>query len=61
VKWAVDSSLVALALMLALPVFGKPVGVREGTLVAACMIGPVIHVLTGFFAASFRISDKPHF
>ena len=45
VKWAVDSSLVALALMLALPIFGRPVGVREGTLLAACVIGPFIHVL----------------
>ncbi len=45
VKWGVDSSLVALALILGLSVLGKPAGIHEGTLFAACMIGPLIHML----------------
>jgi len=61
VKWGVDSFLVALALVLAMAILGKPVGIREGTLLAACMIGPLIHVLITRLQRVFRPLGKPHF
>ena len=49
VKTAFDSTLVILAVLLGLVVTGGVIGIREGTIVSALIIGPIIGVFQKIF------------
>lgn len=55
VKTIFDSTLVVSSLLLSLLVTGQVVGVREGTIVSALLIGPI----TGFFQRAFHQIKEP--
>ena len=54
VKLGFDVSLVALACLLSLVFMGEVRGVREGTVVAALVVGPIVH----FISPAFRVFDR---
>ena len=48
-KLAFDWSLVALAVILSLCFMGGIYGVREGTVIAALLVGPIVHFVTPYY------------
>ena len=59
-KLAFDWSLVALAVILSLCFMGGIYGVREGTVIAALLVGPIVHFVTPYYRFLDNwITDKP--
>ena len=59
-KLAFDWSLVALAVILSLCFMGGIYGVREGTVIAALLVGPIVHFVTPYYRFLDNwIADKP--
>ena len=59
-KLAFDWSLVALAVILSLCFMGGIYGVREGTVIAALLVGPIVHFITPYYRFLDNwITDKP--
>ena len=58
-KLAFDWSLVAVAVALSLVFMGGVYGVREGTVIAALLVGPIVHFVTPYYRFIDRwITDK---
>ena len=59
-KLAFDWSLAALAVILSLCFMGGIYGVREGTVIAALLVGPIVHFVTPYYRFLDNwITDKP--
>ena len=59
-KLAFDWTLVALAVMLSLVFMGGVYGVREGTVIAALLVGPIVHFVSPWYRFVDRwISPQP--
>lgn len=58
VKLGFDSSLVLLSCAVSLIAMHRIDGVREGTVVAALIVGPIVHWITPFYAFVDRLTGK---